>query len=490
MALFASAPLNSNRIFNNTIGIVDFVNSSTTGLGFLAGATPNLIIGNGTGVQLNGLMQGQIISSNGVGVTGSGVLGGTSLDSANHDREQHDRRLFRRRSAIQSHRPQSAFASPSRAASSSITMPSSTTTSRTSKRSGTHGVQIINNTFFSTSQDNVLVDGGSNDIQVLNNVMWAKAGYDLNVADNSRSRILQRLQRPVHDRQRQARALPGRFHRHPRLAGCIQQIRSALDRHDVGESDRAQPRFVDASLGDFRVFSAAAGLRPTSPTIATGDPALDLALPSAYHNLLTNPSFESGVTGWSVNVGGGTQSSNPTAFDGSSYFYSGAVASGFAQQTISLTGTTNMDLIFGGRIRSAAENPADQGTLILTFLDGSSNPIGSPITLTATNVNDRWELVSSRVHIPAGAASVTYRFQNLRQTGSTDDSYLDHAFVYMVPNTLRDRHGRLRQHAGVGHRADRSEHSPPVAGSIRELDAEPAASDSRGPRLATQVPAR
>ena len=103
-----------------------------------------------------------------------------------------------------------------------------------------------------------------------------------------------------------------------------------------------------------------------------------------------------------MNVGGATQSSNPTAFDGSSYFYSGAVASGFAQQTISLSGTANMDLIFGGRIRSAAENPADQGTLILTFLDGSNNPIGSPITLNATNVNDRWELAEQPRAHPRG----------------------------------------------------------------------------------------
>ena len=50
-------------------------------------------------------------------------------------------------------------------------------------------------------------------------------------------------------------------------------------------------------------------------------------------------------------------------------------------------------------------------------------------------MNDRWELLSSRVHIPLGAAKVTYRFQNLRQSGSTDDSYLDHAFVYVAPNT-------------------------------------------------------
>ena len=66
----------------------------------------------------------------------------------------------------------------------------------------------------------------------------------------------------------------------------------------------------------------------------------------------------------------------------------------------------------------------------------SHNPIGSPITFNASNVNDRWELLSTASYIPANSPIVTYRFQTLRQTGGTDDSYLDNAFVYVVPDTL------------------------------------------------------
>src|SRR6185437_5286163 len=176
VALFAAAPLNSNRIFNNTVGIVDWVNSATSGLGFIAGATPNLIIGNVTGVQLNGLMQGQIISSNGVGVTGNGVLGGTSLDSANEilnnttgvsfNGEVRFNRIGRNQHSIAVQSGQlidhNAFFDNNVA---------------NLETQGTHGLKIINNTFYSTSQDNILVDGASNDIQVLNNIMWARAGY-------------------------------------------------------------------------------------------------------------------------------------------------------------------------------------------------------------------------------------------------------------------------------------------------------------------------
>src|SRR5208283_3106940 len=100
-----------------------------------------------------------------------------------------------------------------------------------------------------------------------------------------------------------------------------------------------------------------------------------------YVNLLQNPSFEaSGASGWTVNSGSTIQSSGPTAFDGNDYFSSGAVASGFASQTINLisAGYTaaqidagTLDVSFGGRIRAAAESPSDQRQIILTFLDGS-----------------------------------------------------------------------------------------------------------------------
>ena len=261
VALFASAPLNGNRIFNNTIGVVDFVNSATAGLGFLPGATPNVIIGNGTGVQLNGLMQGQIITSNIVGVTGTGVLGGTSLDSANQilnnttgvsfAGEVRFNRIGRNQHSIALQSGQlidhNAFFDNNTANLETL---------------GTHGVQIINNSFFSTSQNNVLVDGGSNDIQVLNNMMWAKAGYDLDVVDNSRTGFFS-------DYNDLFTTGTGKIvHYLVDFQDILdwQQGPHLFDLHSIGTTSvnptGAQPRFVDASLGDFRVFSAAAGLRP------------------------------------------------------------------------------------------------------------------------------------------------------------------------------------------------------------------------------------
>src|SRR5262249_48060023 len=78
----AAAQLSGNRIYGNVVGVNDSVTSASTGLGFVAGSTPSQIFGNSTGVVLTGLMQGQHIAFNSVGVSGSGVLGGTSLDTA------------------------------------------------------------------------------------------------------------------------------------------------------------------------------------------------------------------------------------------------------------------------------------------------------------------------------------------------------------------------------------------------------------------------
>ena len=124
----------------------------------------------------------------------------------------------------------------------------------------------------------------------------------------------------------------------------------------------------------------------SSPTVDAGDPLLDLMLPSAYQNLLANPSFESGTASWSVNVGGTTQGScADSLMHGNNYFYSGAVGAGIRRaddqsryrgvHRVALD-ASNLSLVFGGRVRSAAEAPADQGKLILTFLNGSGAAIG------------------------------------------------------------------------------------------------------------------
>jgi len=440
----ATAPLNANQIFHNRTGIV--VTAGSGGLGFLDGSSPNYIVDNGTGVQLSGLMQGQYISTNYTGVTGSGVLGGTALATANQiegntigvnfvGTVQYNRIDFNRTALVVQNGQLVAHNLIYNNAGPNL------------QTLGAANVEIINNSFYSPNQTNILVNGGSTNVEILNNVLWTGAGYDLAIAADSRVGFFS-------DYNDLYTTGTGEIVQYIGVAFSDlldwQDTVALYDLHSIGTTvvnpTWTQPRFVNLGFGDLAVYPVAAGLRSTSPTVATGDPATDLSLPSAqYSNLLLNPSFESGTANWTVNTGGVAQTGNPTAFAGSAYFYSGAVAAGFAQQTISLTATGytatqldagSLDISFGGRIRAAAESPADQGQLVLTFLDGSGNVIGTPTVLSASNTTDRWELVGTRVHVPVGARTVTYRFQSLRESGSTDDSYLDGTFLYVLPNTV------------------------------------------------------
>ena len=69
----------------------------------------------------------------------------------------------------------------------------------------------------------------------------------------------------------------------------------------------------------------------------------------------------------------------------------------------------------------------------------------STTTDNADNLSTRWELVGSRVPIPSGARTALFRFTAIRNSGSTNDSYLDGAFVYVQSDSLALDQGGLRQ---------------------------------------------
>lgn len=456
----AGAPLNSNDIYDNSTGVLDTVNSTTTGLGFVAGSLPNFIFDNSIGVNLGGSMQDQSITFNTLGVSGGaiagassyGTLGGTSLATANlieanttgieqfpgtiqyNDITRNQTSIVVQTLQFIEHNVFYDNAGPNL------------------ETQGASNVEIINNTFYSTSQTNIEIDGGSSDVEVLNNILWTGGGYDLYIASNSRSGFFS----DYNDLYTTGAGLI--VHDLVDFSDVLdwQDDVDLYDLHSIGTTSvnptGAQPEFVGLGLNDFTVYPAAAGIASTSPTIAAGDQATDLALPVSEVNLISNPLFDNGITGWTVNPGGSAEPMGSAGFDDSGYFFAGSVATGYAQQTISLltAGYTaaqidagTLDISFGGRIRSANEAVPDQGELVLTFLDANNNPIGTADTLAASNVDDRWELVSGRVHVPAGARSVDYRFENTRETGSTDDSYLDAAFLYVLPNTQATDIGAL-----------------------------------------------
>ncbi len=95
-------------------------------------------------------------------------------------------------------------------------------------------------------------------------------------------------------------------------------------------------------------------------------------------------------------------------------------------------------------MQSAAGAAGRSGQITVTFFAADGTTQLGTATAHAPNTSDRWALVGGRVTIPTGARFVTYRFQATRESGSTDDSFLDDAFVSTVAHGA-DTRGRCHR---------------------------------------------
>ena len=435
-------PVLSNRIFGNSTGVVTAINDTIGGFGYATGSGANDIFNNTTGVNLTGRMQKQHVYSNTTGVIGNGLLGPDTFDAANLIESNQVGADFN--GTIQFTRfalnAVGIAAWDRQIIAHNLIYRGTVAGIRTR---GADDVRIVHNTFYNTAGSGVMVDGGSIRTELFNNVFRADGGYDLNVADGSQSgffsdynilystgagRVVQWLGRDFAD------------------ILDFQRDLNQFDLHSIGTSPTgswAAPQFLNLATDDYRIAALVNGQRGSSPGIDAGASFLDVPAPPSFQNLLANPSFEGGIAGWTVNVLGGTQTTDPFVYSGTKYFAPGASAAGFAQQTVDLLAkftVTDLDsrglaAVFGGRLRSAVETPADDGRLLLTFLDGAGNAIGTPLILTSNDVTDRWELVGGRALLPVGTRAIRYRFEATRRTGASNDAYLDGAFLDVRPTT-------------------------------------------------------
>ncbi|MEX2171197.1 MAG: right-handed parallel beta-helix repeat-containing protein [Pirellulales bacterium] len=438
----AAAGLSGNRIHDNATGVASTVASQASGFGFVlppgfAEVEPNEIFANDVGVQLTGVMQGQHVFDNQTGVAGSGSLVPVDFEHAN---------------LIEENAVGVNFAGPvqfNRIASNTIGIVAQNAqliahnliyrnTQTAIHVAGRSDVRIVANTMYSPQGDLVRIDGSSREVQLANNILWAQQGYDIYVANNSQTGFWS-------DYNLLHASGTGKL---VHWSGFDftdildwQADVAAFDLHSFGRTvvnpGWSEPRFLGVALDDYQTLDLVAGQRFSNPAVDAGDPRIDLALAPGAVNLLANGSFDNLLAGWSTNPGATTQTALPTPFDGSRYFAGGASATGFAEQSVDLlaSGFTPADLVsqdlvavFGGRLRSAAETPRDLGQVTLRFLDGS-NALLHETTATAQNSADRWELVGGRVQVPIGTRYVVYRFESVRLSGTTSDSFLDGAFV-------------------------------------------------------------
>jgi hypothetical protein len=181
----ARAPLVANRIHNNVTGLISTVAGDVDGLGFALVGVPNEIHANGTGVQLTGQMQNQHVHDNALGVTGSGILGGVDLGLANlieyntagvqnFDGTIQYNKIGNNGTGIVALADQKLFHNVIYR-----------NTGVALQITGVSDVRVVNNTFYTATGDNIRIEGGSSEIEILNNILWTEAGYDIYLSDNS-----------------------------------------------------------------------------------------------------------------------------------------------------------------------------------------------------------------------------------------------------------------------------------------------------------------
>jgi hypothetical protein len=442
VAYSAPADLSENRIHNNTTGVSASVGGTVDALGFVGSGSPNEIYANNLGVVLTGQMQNQHIHHNMTGVFGSGLLGGSDLELANLiewnaigvdlDGTIQFNRIAYNQAGILTRSDQEI--------SHNLIYRNSVVGVHVVAQSD---VRIISNTFYAPLGDNLRIESGASEVEVRNNVLWAESGYDILVSNDSQTGFFSDYN-DLH-----ASGIGQLVHWTLDFTDILdwQADAAQFDLHSVGRTVInplwSEPRFANRALDDYRILNAAANQRFTSPTVNAGDPVSDLALRTGHPNLLVNPSFESGLSGWTVNLGASTRTTNPAAFQGNAYFFAGTDPAGVAEQTIDLLAAgfdtqqlDSMDFViaFGGRIRTYEQTPLDWGEVRLTFLDALGAEIGVTSVLAANTV-DRWELAGDRVSIPVGTRSLRYRFFAGRESGAENNSYLDHAQVFVLPET-------------------------------------------------------
>ncbi|MCA9137876.1 MAG: right-handed parallel beta-helix repeat-containing protein, partial [Planctomycetales bacterium] len=447
----AAAALSGNRIFDNQTGVVATVVDLENAFGFVGVTEPNQIFGNAVGVELTGRMQGQWIHGNTTGVIGDGILGGDHINMPNRiegnttgvdfDGEVRYNRIGYNGIGI--------LAKPGQLIAHNLLYRNDDVAIQID---AVDDVRVIGNTSYAPAGDNVRLTGGSKRTEIWNNVLWAESGYDISVDLDSQEGYFSDYN-VLH-----ASGEGQLVHWVIDFADTLdwQVDVNEFDLHSVGTTvinpEWSEPRFVNRWRDDYEIYDLIGGQRFTSPTIAAGNPmidagrsttAADATIPLTGYdavNLLSNPSFELGAVDWITNPGSATRDDNPLGYDSGGYFSAGAVAVGEAVQTVDLT-TSGVSLAeidagdlrvhFGARLRSADESVPDRGRIDLELINGSGAVIKTVAAVSSDTI-DRWELVGAVTAIPAGTRSIRFRFTATRNTGTSNDAWMDSAFVRVV----------------------------------------------------------
>jgi len=155
------------------------------GLGYV-GEGGNEIYNNEVGVSLSGTVRRQHVHHNVTGIGGSGTVGGNSFDDANlieenttgvqTEGEVRFNRISRNQIGVT-------------AGSGQYVHHNLICRNQTQglQVDGEDQVSIFHNTFYAPEGNNVFVTGGASGVEVVSNILWSEAAYDVRVSDDSQS---------------------------------------------------------------------------------------------------------------------------------------------------------------------------------------------------------------------------------------------------------------------------------------------------------------
>ncbi|MCB1092234.1 MAG: right-handed parallel beta-helix repeat-containing protein, partial [Verrucomicrobiae bacterium] len=449
----APAGLTGNRISGSQTGLLISVASNSDAPGYAAGSGDNLIIGNVLGVDLvMGQIADQVIADNEIGVSGNlGTILGPNFEKWHLTNVLRDNvvavqdyfgtiqfnRFFRNGIAIDTaaHRQLISHNVFDRNGDALVI-------------SGGKANRFVHNTIYAEGGDGVRVEGGS-ETTLSDNIFFVRDGgtaihvtaftgfhSDFNLLHSENGAVLYHWVKPFHDLL-DIQADLARFELHSLGSTVVNPFWGA-------------PHFASIGGLDFRPVAIIDGLRASSPAIDNGNSWGDLGLPTTTVNLLSNSSFESGITGWSTN-GSASSVGNPNAWLDAFTYGSGVDRLAWAEQTINLitAGFTTTELdngtlaaIFGGRARVTNGGPqlVNSFSIILTFLDGGSGVLDTA-TAQFTVSGDRWELAGDRVALPTGVREIRFRFDADLDVNALAEASFDGAFLEIRAISFAPDHG-------------------------------------------------
>jgi hypothetical protein len=271
---------------------------------------------------------------------------------------------------------------------------------------GVSNVSTSDNTFYKTAGDNIRIEGGSSGVEVLNSILWAQAGYDIYVANDSQTGFFSDYNTLF--------AGPGGT-----LVYWTRNFTDILDWQDdvalydlhsvcstvVNPAD-GMPHFIDPPNNDFQLLPLVGGQQASDPALEQGSPIIEYDTQVQNGNLLANPGFENGLINWITdpNAKATVVPGNQPPYDGNGYFFASPnTASGYTQQQVSLLqlgysaaqldGGT-LDVSFGGYTRSLPEATQDTGSITVTFIGTNGSTILAAMTVASTNTTAQWALTS------------------------------------------------------------------------------------------------